>query len=68
MITSKVLSSHTGYANALWENLKSFEAAVEKEARVKELEYKMDLMLEKMTQMEERLADKQVPEKKSLAS
>lgn len=52
MMTTKVLSSKTGYANALWHNLMAFDAAVEKEERVKELEKKVDLLLEKMERME----------------
>ena len=37
MMTTKVLSSKTGYANALWHNLKSFESAVDREGEMSEL-------------------------------
>ncbi len=37
MMTTKVLSSKTGYANALWHNLKSFESAVDREDEMSEL-------------------------------
>lgn len=52
MMTTKVLSSKTGYANALWHNLKAFDAAVDKEEQVKDMEKKVDLLLEKMERME----------------
>lgn len=69
MIASKVLSSNTGYAKALWENLKSFEAAVDKEERVEELTKEVRKLTEMMERMEARLAEKDaVPEKKSLTS
>ena len=70
MITSKILSSKTGYAKALWENLKSFEAAVDKEGKVKELEQKMDLLLSEMASMREEIrgGQTQQPEKKHVAS
>lgn len=58
LMTTRVLQSETGYAVALWSNLKSFDEAVKKEEKVKDLERKMDLMLEKMSKMEERLAEK----------
>ncbi|MHB8149959.1 MAG: helix-turn-helix domain-containing protein [Desulfobulbia bacterium] len=56
LMTTRVLQSETGYAQALWSNLKSFDEAVRKEEKVKDIERKMDLMLEKMSKMEERLA------------
>jgi len=70
MITGKILSSKTGYAKALWENLKSFEAAVDKEGKVKELEQKMDLLLSEMASMREEIRGGQIqhPEKKQVAS
>lgn len=58
LMTTRVLQSETGYAVALWSNLKSFDEAVKKEEKVKDLERKMDLLLEKMSNMEERLAEK----------
>jgi transcriptional regulator with XRE-family HTH domain len=58
LMTTRVLQSETGYAIALWSNLKSFDEAVKKEEKVKDLERKMDLLLEKMSKMEERLAEK----------
>ena len=58
MMTTKVLSSKTGYANALWHNLKSFEAAVDKEERVEELTKEVRKLTEMMERMEARLADK----------
>jgi len=51
MIASKVLSSKTGYAKALWENLKSFEAAVDKETEVEELKRDVREMKEMMKTM-----------------
>ena len=51
MIASKVLSSKTGYAKALWENLKSFEAAVGKETEVEELKRDVREMKEMMKTM-----------------
>jgi transcriptional regulator with XRE-family HTH domain len=74
MITKRVLESGTGYANALWHNLKSFDAAVEKESKVKELERKMDLMLGELAEVRKENAEIRatigvaVPEKKSVAS
>lgn len=59
MMTTKVLSSNTGYANALWHNLKSFDAAVDREAEVGEMKEMMArlaednrVMMEKMERME----------------
>lgn len=59
MMTTKVLSSNTGYANALWHNLKSFDAAVDREAEMGEMKEMMAklaednrVMLEKMERME----------------
>lgn len=64
-ITKDVLESGTGYANALWHNLKSFDDAVKKEGKVKELERKMDLLLEKMENMERAVvAPEQVDKKR----
>lgn len=51
MIASKVLSSKTGYAKALWENLKSFEAAVDKEIEVEDLKRDVREMKEMMKAM-----------------
>lgn len=65
-MTDLVLMSGTQYAEALWSNLNSFAEAVRKEAQVKELEKKMDLLLDKVTRMEEREAarDSATPEKR----
>lgn len=46
MMTTKVLSSKTGYANALWHNLKSFDAAVDREAEVGEMKEMMAKLAE----------------------
>ena len=69
LITKKVLESGTGYANALWHNLKSFEAAVDKEERVEELTKEVRELKEMMVRMEARMIGKdESHEKKSLAS
>lgn len=56
MMTTKVLSSNTGYANALWHNLKSFDAAVDREAEVGEMKEMMAEMMKKIDRLEEAVA------------
>lgn len=56
MMTTKVLSSNTGYANALWHNLKSFDAAVDREAEVGEMKEMMAEMMKKMERLEKAIA------------
>lgn len=68
MIASKVLSSKTGYAKALWENLKSFEAAVNKEIEVEDLKRDVREMKEMMkTMLNNQVAQGDGYEKKSKA-
>lgn len=56
MMTTKVLSSGTGYANALWHNLKSFDAAVEREKEVGEMKELMSEMMKKIDRLEAAVA------------
>lgn len=68
MIASKVLSSNTGYAKALWENLKSFEAAVDKETEVEELKRDVREMKKMMqTMLDNQGIQTAEPEKKPMA-
>lgn len=62
MMTTKVLSSKTGYANALWHNLKSFEAAVDREGEMSELTEKVDALTRMVASLQEKLGAVVLPE------
>ncbi len=62
MMTTKVLSSKTGYANALWHNLKSFEAAVDREGEMSELTEKVDALTRMVESLQEKLGAVATPE------
>lgn len=64
MMTTKVLSSGTGYANALWHNLKSFDAAVEREKEVGEMKELMAEMMKKIDRLEAAVASPESDAKK----
>lgn len=62
MMTTKVLSSKTGYANALWHNLKSFDAAVEREREMGDLTEKVDALTKMVQGLQEKLGVVATPE------
>lgn len=75
MITKKVLESGTGYANALWHNLKSFDAAVDREEEVGEMKEMMGkimagnkLLMEKIANIEKATASPDAQKRDSAAN
>lgn len=75
MITKKVLESGTGYANALWHNLKSFDAAVDREDEVGEMKEMMGkimadnkLLMEKIANIEKATVSPDVQKRDSAAN
>lgn len=63
-IAFRVLSSQTSYAGALWENLISFERAVEREEEMESMKGMMVEMMEKIDRLERRIAEKGASEKR----
>ncbi len=81
MMAARILSSPTGYAQSLWAIIQSFDEAVAKEEKVKDLEKKIDELLKGQTQLQDKHEKEMkelkeliksnmasTPEKKSLAS
>jgi transcriptional regulator with XRE-family HTH domain len=67
-IAYRVLSSNTRYAGALWENLLSFQKAVEREEEMESMREMMVKMMEKIDRLESRLIDETPTEKRDPAA